>query len=182
MTCTIITPADSAPADAEWRTIPVNVNYEISSYGQIRRLTVPSSHRYPAGTPVIPRLKRNGYYSVALWKDGRATHHSIHRLVAITFLPASNGHVVVRHIDDVKANCHIGNLTWGSHKDNSDDCVRNGRIARGERVNTAKLTADQVREIRATSGKQRDVAKQFGVTQASISTIKRRESWRHIPD
>jgi hypothetical protein len=58
-------------------------------------------------------------------------------------------------------------------------------MRKGEGVNTCKLTASKVLEIRAVyaSGKvfQSSLAAMFGVTQATISAIIRRKIWDHIP-
>lgn len=59
------------------------------------------------------------------------------------------------------------------------------RRPRGEACHTARLTEDQVREIRhlyAAGGvKQSELALSFGIAQANISSIVRRQSWRHVP-
>jgi hypothetical protein len=52
--------------------------------------------------------------------------------------------------------------------------------ARGERINTAKLTAKQVRAIRATSGTQNEIADRYGVHRSLIGYIKRRQVWAHV--
>lgn len=54
--------------------------------------------------------------------------------------------------------------------------------ARGERVATAKLTAEQVRAIRASTETQTAIAARYGVRQTLISRIRRREIWRHVED
>jgi transcriptional regulator len=46
-----------------------------------------------------------------------------------------------------------------------------------------KLNDEKVREIRRLSDRgmsQRDLAWQFGVTQANISVIIRRKTWKHV--
>lgn len=57
------------------------------------------------------------------------------------------------------------------------------KVARGERVSSAKLTATQVRDIRAlcsTGVTHRAVAAMFGVAQPTVSRIVRRELWKHV--
>lgn len=53
--------------------------------------------------------------------------------------------------------------------------------ARGESHGSSKLTAEQVIAIRADQRMQREIAKQYGVSPATISDIKRRRFWAHLP-
>lgn len=52
----------------------------------------------------------------------------------------------------------------------------------GENNTRAKLNADQVREIRAASGRHQDIAEQYGVSKAQVTGIKARRSWSHLSD
>lgn len=52
----------------------------------------------------------------------------------------------------------------------------------GEANFAAKLTADDVRAIRRSAAKTRDLVKAFGVDKRTILRVIRRESWKHIPD
>lgn len=56
---------------------------------------------------------------------------------------------------------------------------------RGEQCASAKLTEDQVREIRRrvkNGERQKDIAKEYGLQQWSISDIVRRRNWKHVED
>lgn len=61
---------------------------------------------------------------------------------------------------------------------------RNFRPRRGEQSGTAKLTEDDVREIRrayaAGEGSQRAIADWFGIEQTAVSQIVRRVRWAHV--
>jgi hypothetical protein len=53
--------------------------------------------------------------------------------------------------------------------------------ARGERLGTAKLTADDVVEIRAAMGvSSRVLGDAFGVSKTTINRIRARELWGHV--
>lgn len=52
--------------------------------------------------------------------------------------------------------------------------------ARGERSGKSKITADDVRAIRASSAPLKDEAARYGVAPAYISQIRHRKTWRHI--
>ena len=55
----------------------------------------------------------------------------------------SNG-MVVRHRSDNKLDDRACNLIYGTQKDNMQDAIRNGKIARGERHGSRRLRLDQV--------------------------------------
>ena len=75
-------------------------------------------------------------------------------------------------------------LSPGTQKRNLDDMAAKGRAnrigARGERGGLAKLTWPKVEKIRSKykeGARQVDLAKEFGVSQATISEIVRRKTW-----
>lgn len=51
---------------------------------------------------------------------------------------------------------------------------------RGDGNGAAKLTAEQVREIRRAAGSQREVAALFGVAQATVWAIRSGKLWEHV--
>lgn len=84
-------------------------------------------------------------------------------------------------------NGHLGcvspkHLRWDTRRGNFADKTRHGTDNRGERHNLAKLTEEDVREIRrlarTTSG--RAIAKRYGLSESHVSTILSRKSWAHI--
>lgn len=70
-------------------------------------------------------------------------------------------------------------LSWKTTSGNRMDMVDHGTLPRGEAVNTAKLTEDQVREIRRIGSglERRDIAAMFGVSYWTIWEIQTRRSW-----
>ena len=71
-------------------------------------------------------------------------------------------------------------LFLGTWADNNKDMANKERQAKGNRINTAVLTEDQVKEIYLASGSQRTLAKIYGVSQTAIHYIKCRKSWKHL--
>lgn len=72
-------------------------------------------------------------------------------------------------------------LRWATPVENSADRARHGTTARGERGGTAKLSEESVLAIRAISGiPQQAIAERFGVSQALVSKVMRRQLWRHV--
>ncbi len=73
---------------------------------------------------------------------------------------------------------------WKTAGDSNGSRRHPDRMPRGERHAQAKLTADEVLQIRARYAEgnvyQRVLAVEFGVEQTLISAIVRRKIWRHI--
>jgi hypothetical protein len=60
-----------------------------------------------------------------------------------------NPNLLVRHTCDNPSCCNPQHLILGTYKDNTGDAVSRGRTNRGSKNPKAKLTEDQVNEIRA---------------------------------
>ena len=90
------------------------------------------------------------------------------------------GHHVLHSCDNPLC-CNPAHLRTGTPAENSADKVSRGRQARGTKVSSAKLTEQDVLEIRAITGMtHRAIAELYGVTQSNISMIINRKSWHHI--
>ena len=71
---------------------------------------------------ILKPYMRGPYPAVRLRNVGR----NIHRLMAEAFLCADAPGAVVRHLDDNPTNNTIGNLAWGTARDNELDKIANG--------------------------------------------------------
>lgn len=113
----------------------------------------------------------------------------IHRLLCETFIPNPNNYPLVRHLNDVKTDNRLENLSWGTRADNGSDASKNGRYdgnggELGEDNNFAKLCEDDIVDIRCLrsyGASLRDLASLFGVTKANVHSICLRKTWKHIP-
>jgi hypothetical protein len=91
---------------------------------------------------------------------------------------------VLHHCDNPPC-CNPAHLYLGTVIENVRDRVERDRGVKGERVNTNKLTEDEVRAIRYLCDEgwvHRDIANAFGVTPAMVGYIARRQSWQHLPE
>lgn len=86
--------------------------------------------------------------------------------------------MLVCHSCDNPECCNPEHLRIGTPTENQREKWSKGRA--NHSAPAARLTVEQVLEIRAADGKQSDIAKKFGVTQTTVSDIKRRRSWSHI--
>lgn len=118
---------------------------------------------------------------VQLSMGGPEQSAQVHRLVAEAFLPPSNA-PLVRHLDGNPLNNYADNLAWGTQYDNMQDALRHGTRTCGTRMNTAKLTDNEVREIRAAPRNMTltELAQKYGVAVSTIHRVRHRQAWRHV--
>ncbi len=116
-----------------WKDI---VNYEgyyqISNFGNVRsldRVIKKSNGVYQPrrGAMLKKILNEDGYPTVKLSKDGCSNRVTVHRLVAIAFVPNPNNLPEVNHIDFDRHNSMASNLEWVDHKENIHYTIKAGR-------------------------------------------------------
>ena len=165
--------------------------YEVSSYGRVRSLDRISTYLRHDGLEVTRRLRgkilrqsyhsqRGGYPSVGLHRDGVQITVFVHRLVCVAFHGADPGGMDVAHCDGNPRNNRADNLRWATRRQNMGDTIVHGTRAWGERHGSAKLTLQQVLQIRASHNvSQQELAERFGVYQSCISNIRAGRRWAH---
>ena len=125
-----------------------------------------------------------GYGAFGLNRDDMMPAHRFSW--ELHFGPIPSGLFVCHHCDNPPC-VRPDHLFLGTPLANVRDMVRKGRARtgdhKGERNANARLTDDQVREIRvrrSAGERAKDLAAEFGVTPPLISYIARRTAWRHI--
>lgn len=176
-----------------WKKIPGFSNYSASSNGHIRFdgrrhevIDILGRHSIRNYKVKIlnPTCAKGHYPSVSLLNDGLRTRAMVHTYVALVFLGPRPFGMHIRHIDGDKTNNNITNLTYGTVQENAKDKDIHGTALKGEKCPWAKLTENDVREIRrkAKSGAiQRHLAEEYNVDPMQISRIISRKRWAHIP-
>lgn len=123
-------------------------------------------------------VNRNGYGKTK--SDGR--HITAHRWSWVIHRGSIPNGLFVLHRCDVPACVNPDHLFLGTHQDNADDREKKGRGHKMPIHREARLTDEEVLEIRRLHRKVTVVAlgKQFGVHHSHISRIQNRKFWKHI--
>lgn len=124
---------------------------------------------------------RDGYPVTRL--DGKRRRVTQVIIEAATGRPLGKGEQANHHCDEPRC-VELTHLFAGTHDENMADMVAKGRKPRGKDIVTVRLTAAQVRTIRADyarhAASQKDLAERYGISQRSISHIVRRVTWASL--
>lgn len=173
--------------------------YEVSNYGRVRSINRVVEQKCRWGGTQIRRIPGKimrqhsskqkhcyGRMSVGLgggdMAPSRQKTRLVHQLVLEAFVGQRPDGLECRHIDGNPTNNNLGNLEYGTPKENSIDKVRHGTVIRGEKSKASKLTDADVLEIRNLVGYvlYDDIAARFGISIAQVSRIKNRHRWAHL--
>lgn len=137
---------------------------------------------FPRARPLIlaKRTNEHGHVQVAL---RGLNNQLVHRLMLFAFVgPPPAGKPFGLHENDIPDDNRLENLRWGSAKENRADSRRNGteHRPRGELSVRAKLTWDLVREIRASSESNVELAARFGVAAPTIGHVRSGRTWKEV--
>lgn len=155
--------------------------YKVSNLGRITTFK-----RYPCGRVLKQHFDKYGYLYVILTKNSIPKTIKSHRIVAKAFIPNPENKPTINHKDSNRSNNSVENLEWATFSENSIHGIKFGNIKPccGEKQWSSKLKSEQVIKIRMlwNEGKltQRAIAKIYGVGFSHISSIIKRETWKHI--
>lgn len=88
----------------------------------------------------------------------------------------------ILHRCDVRCCVNPDHLFPGTHTDNMRDMMKKGRhrVPLGAAHGKAKLTADAVRAIRASTEPHKVLADRYATSVHNIHTVRDRRSWQHL--
>jgi hypothetical protein len=163
----------------EWRVVPDFPCYEVSNQGRIRR-----THTGKGRLMTKPRLRQPrvhiphkqcpdvAYHWIDLWYQNRQHPIAVHHLVLIAFVGPRPNSSECRHLDGNGLNNHVGNLAWGTARQNYEDRVAMGR----QRLppQPGKVTLEIARAIRAEPStiRQWKLGLKYGISQSMVSMIR----------
>jgi hypothetical protein len=170
----------------QWREIQGYEGvYEVSDLGNVRRVK-PASGTRP-GSRLKPLPDSCGqYFMVSLSNHAVMKRFLVHALVAVAFLGKRPRGRQVNHKDGDKRNNAASNLEYVTRRENMAHAYRLGLVGkqdnRGERNNSAKLTVDQVLQIRSLRGRcsSPEVARRFSISRSQAHKVLCGQAWPHV--
>lgn len=109
--------AEESVCQNKYGTIPNYSNYIFDRDGNVYSL----NYNKTGKTKILKQQKNKyGYMMIQLFDDNRKSRLlSVHRLIAMAFLPLVEGKNYVNHIDGVKSNNRVDNLEWCTLSENT---------------------------------------------------------------
>ena len=144
--------------------------------GKWWRRVMGSEHGGKPGTPP--------YLRVTLVRDGERHHRRVHQLTLETFVgPCPYPEKLTRHLNGNPADNDLGNLTWGTKQENSDDMKRHGRTPCGVQHPNARLSEADVLEIWRLHNegfRNHAIAARLSLSRSYVSHILVGRRWKHL--
>lgn len=116
-----------------WKDIPEYEGlYQVSNFGRVKSFKRKGNNKERILTASNNNTKK--YWKVQLSKKDKIKHFSVHKLVALAFIPNPENLPCVNHKDENKDNNHVSNLEWCTYQYNTNYGTRNER-ARNKMIN-----------------------------------------------
>lgn len=112
----------------EWRDIAgYEKLYKVSNLGRVKSLArervgsniYQDAFKRTYSEKILDPVSRGEYLAVTLYKEGKQSRKSIHRLVLLAFVPNPDNLPEADHINRNKHDNCLENLRWASHSTNS---------------------------------------------------------------
>lgn len=166
-----------------WKDIEgFETRYQISNLGRVKSLVIYGRQKSPI--VMKPNPHKQGYLLITLILNRKKYYFYIHHLVLNHFKIKKPTGLECNHKNGIKNDNRIENLEWTTPKKNIEHSIKTGlRNTSGENNPKSKLTVKDVIQIKVRlKGKeyQKDIAKDFGVSQAVISDINNNKIWRNV--
>lgn len=129
-------------------------------------------------------VQRQRYCMVRIHINNINKLYTIHRLLALTYIPNPNAFPIINHKNGNKHDNRLTNLEWCTYSQNMKHAYKNGLVStKGEKSSGHKLTNKKVKEIRRlheNGVSNLELGDQFEIDSSTISRIVNRYTWTHI--
>lgn len=173
-----------------WKPIPGYEDcYVVSDSGQVARVKTYGAKPKAVWKLLAPRIKNGGYVTFHLCQDGIRKDPVVHRMVWEAFCGPIPDGLEINHKNGIKTDNSLANLEVVTRSENHIHRYRvlnhpaPNNPSPGSRNGCSKLSERDIPEIVRLyqSGlRQKDIGKEYGVSQRMISLILRGEKWQHV--
>lgn len=148
--------------------------YEINEFGEVRSIerSFTIANRFGAlveikvHRKILKEIKSGRYARVTFSVKQKMKSFSVHRLVALAFIPNPYNKPCVNHKDGNRLNNHVSNLEWATYKENTIHAWDNNLMDRskygknliGKMPQTTKPVKDYITGIEYKSTKDAELA------------------------
>lgn len=181
----------------KWKPVVGWPMYAVSNQGRIKRLAGrDAADRYEIKEFVLkPTPVKSGSKDsyrplyVTLSNGGAPVKLKVATLVLLAFRgpPPSKKKNCTRHLDDNQEHNQLKNLCWGSHRDNAEDRINNGKTSRGSLNGNSRITEAQahsiIYELSSTAlkwGTYRRISHKLRVPYSCVWNISKGLTWKHL--
>jgi len=164
---------------------------EIDSHGRIWRIAEKYGNQFVKYLFIPIKRRRaeyktnSGHLMVDTKITGKTIHSLAHRLVWIFFNGEIPDDMQINHKNGIKTDNRPENLELLTVSENTQHAynILGKKAARGEKQGSAKLTENEVIEIRnryKTGETQESIAGDFHISRPQISNVVNRKQWAHV--
>lgn len=159
------------------------VEYIVSDEGKIYSTKNIGRGKYHK--EIKQRKNSDGYFCITVGTNGNRRTASVHRLIALAFLPNPDGLEEVDHIDNNRENNNVCNLQWITSFDNKKKIPFETRSKShsGEMNGRSTVTENDVREMRKlyNDGMSIDkIRRKYGIPWSTASNIVKFATWKNV--
>lgn len=157
--------------EGTWRPVPTHEGYCATRDGKIKG----------SSGKVLKLLESSkGYLYVSTCRKPRKLY--AHRAVLLAFVGLPGEGQESRHLNGVRSDNRLDNLTWGTRRENREDMSRHGTELRGQEKPQAKLSNVDVFLIRHSYPglSLRALGALFNVHHKTIYNIVKGNTWAHL--
>lgn len=167
--------ADKAEEKEIWRTYPDYPFIQASNLGRVRIADRVVTYKNGAkhfykGHILKQQILPNGYMQVRFSINGKTIHLSVHRVVAICFIPNPDELPEVNHRDNDRTNNYVSNLEWCTRQYNIDYKKKFGTSSadiQGRSVVAINLKTFKILRFKSQS----EAARQLGVDVRDVNNV-----------
>lgn len=162
----------------EWVHLHLSTNYSINKLGEVRNNRTETILKHSTN--------RYGYTTLNLWINGKKKTQSLHRALAIAFIPNPENKRCVNHINGNKSDNRIENLEWATDSENQKHSYNTGLSSKplGIKNPFNKWSEVQILKIKELLKQNkythREISEIVKTTKYVVDDISCGKAWTHL--